>query len=135
MRYDHHVRRPRVALAACAALLTLLPSLARAQAPGGPAPSLERVAAGDRVRTAVAVAQRGWPDGAATVLLASGHDPVDALAAGPLAAAEDAPILLTAPDHVAPEVLDELRRLDPQRVVLLGGPAAIGAAVEAAVRG
>lgn len=39
------------------------------------------------------VATSGWPDGAATVVVASGADWVDALAA-PAAAAADAPLLL-----------------------------------------
>lgn len=79
----------------------------------------------DRFATAVAVSERTHPDRADTVWLATGLGFADALAAGPVAAAEDAPVLLTDSDTVPRVVRDELRRLSPDRVVVVGGTAAV----------
>jgi putative cell wall-binding protein len=60
-----------------------------------------------------------------TVVLATGEGFADALAGGPVAAELGGPVLLTGSDHMPSSVLDELVRLAPQRILLLGGTAAI----------
>lgn len=97
-------------------------------------PQVRRLAGPDRIATAVAVSQAAFPDGAPAVVLARADVYADALAGAPLAATLDAPILLTAPDAMPAATADELRRLAPGRVVVLGGTAAVGEVVEAAVR-
>lgn len=89
--------------------------------------AVERVAGASRVDTAVAIADRFAAD-AETVLLASGATFPDALAGGPLAAELGAPVLLageTLPDRVA----SYLTRRTPTEAIILGGDAALGAAV------
>jgi putative cell wall-binding protein len=49
----------------------------------------------------------------------------DALSVAPVAALDHAPLLLVRPDAVPPSVADEIRRLNPQRIVVAGGPAAV----------
>jgi putative cell wall-binding protein/lysophospholipase L1-like esterase len=88
-----------------------------------------------RIETALAVAQRGWPTGADTVVVARADAYADALAGGPLAAALDAPILLSPPAALPQAVAAEVRRLGARRAVLLGGTAALSAAVEQALAG
>lgn len=88
----------------------------------------------DRFETAAAVARASFPNGARTVLLATGLDFPDALAAGPAAARTGAPILLTFPDRLPAPTAAEIARLQPERVLVLGGPAAVGEAVAEAVR-
>ena len=88
-------------------------------------PTVTRSGGPDRASTAVAISTTAWPDGAKTALVARSDTHPDALAAAPLAAALDAPLLLTRPDALEPVVADELRRLGVDEVVLLGGPAAI----------
>ena len=90
-----------------------------------------RLAGRDRVRTAIAVSRRAHPDGAPAVVLARADDYADALAGAPLAADLDAPLLLTPRDGLADQVVGELQRLEPDRVVLLGGPAALSPQVAA----
>lgn len=51
------------------------------------------------------------------------------MAAVPLAYADDAPILLTAPTGVPAETLLAIERLDPTRIVVLGGTGAVSQAV------
>lgn len=89
-----------------------------------------RRAGDDRFETAAELALLAHPDGADTVLLATGADFADALAAAPLAAAEDAPILLAGADRLPGATADALVELGAGRIIVLGGPAAIGEAVE-----
>ena len=89
-----------------------------------------RVEGADRYATAAAASARFFPPGVDTVYVASGAAFPDALAAGPLAAHDGAPLLLTAPDVLPRATATELRRLAPDRLVLVGGPAAVGDAVE-----
>ncbi|GEM_PF-3380304 len=91
-------------------------------------PSMMRVAGADRLGTALAISQIGW-DSSDTVLLAAKDNFPDALAGGPLAAALDAPILLTDPSELTAEVADEIVRLSATNVIVLGGPTAVSPAV------
>ena len=79
----------------------------------------------DRYATAVAVSQDAYPGGADVVYLAVGTNYPDAIAAGPAAASEDAPILLASRDTLPAATATELKRLSPSKVVVLGGTAAI----------
>jgi putative cell wall-binding protein len=101
----------------------------------------------NRLGTAIAVSESRWSvandstggaPNAATVVLARSDDFADALAGGPLAAALDAPLLLTSRDSLDAAVLDEIRRVLPfgndRPVHLLGGPNAIGVGVEQTLR-
>ena len=97
-----------------------------ASAPSSATPlSVTRSGGADRAATAVAVSKAGWPSGARTALVARSDVHPDALAAAPLAAALDAPLLLTRPDRLEQGVIDELKRLGVRQVLLLGGPSAI----------
>ncbi len=93
-----------------------------------------RVAGGDRFATAAAASAEGSPAGAAEVVLATGRAFPDTLAAGAAAAAGDGPLLLTEPDALPHVVAEELRRLRPRRVTVVGGPAAVSDGVVEAVR-
>ena len=86
-----------------------------------------------RIETAVAVSQDRYPDGdASAVVLARADVAADALAGTPLAAARSGPLLLTQSTSLHPATRAEIdRQLGPGGVVLLlGGTAAIDAAVE-----
>lgn len=88
-----------------------------------------RVAGADRYATASAASRRFFPPDVEVVYVASGETFPDALAAGPAAAHRDAPLLLTARDTLPQATRDELRRLAPDRIVLVGGEVAVGADV------
>src|SRR5690606_13418974 len=79
-----------------------------------------------------AAARSGWTT-ADTVLLASAGSFADALSAAPLAGAHDAPLLLTDGAALSEEVVEELQRLGAAEVIVLGGSAAVGQAVEDAL--
>lgn len=68
------------------------------------------------------------------MFVATGRNYPDAPAAS-AAAAGEAPVLLVSRDAVPDVVRDELARLRPYRIVLLGGEGAISASVADAVQG
>lgn len=84
---------------------------------------LERLAGESRIATAAAVARAAFPDGADEVYLATAATGPDAVVAGALTRG---PILLV-PSHgpVPAEVQAEIDRLDPARVVAIGGTAVV----------
>ena len=84
-----------------------------------------RMAGVDRQETAVEISRAAFPDGSASVILASGDNYPDALAGGPLAYALQAPILLTRGGTADERTLDEIRRLGAGNVYLLGGEGVI----------
>ena len=99
-----------------------------------PAKIWERVAGAERTETAAAIARKGgWPVGG-TVMLARSDDPRDALAASGLAGQLDAPILITDRNSLSSKTAQELARLKPMKVYILGGTGAIKANVENQVK-
>ena len=58
----------------------------------------------------------------------SGRDYADAVTAGQMAAYYGIPTLVTNPEALHPTTAEELRRLDPDRVVVVGGEVAVSAA-------
>jgi putative cell wall-binding protein len=92
-----------------------------------------RVAGANRYATAVAVSKRSFPT-AGTVYIATGMDFPDALTTGPVAAANDAPILLVRTDSIPSETLSELDRLMPPSIVILGGASAVSAGIDSSLR-
>jgi len=94
--------------------------------------AVERVAGADRYATAAAAAAAVPTRG--TVYVATGTSFPDALAGGALAARDGGPVLLVEPDRIPEPVQEVLDRLEPDRVVVLGGSAAVGDAVAATLR-
>lgn len=88
----------------------------------------QRASGPDRFATSAAVAQRTHPDGADVVWVATGLGFVDALSAGPVAAVERAPLLLVSRDGITAEVREQLERLEPDEVVVVGGTAVVSTA-------
>jgi putative cell wall-binding protein len=91
---------------------------------------VSRRAGADRYETAASLAQLAHPDGADTVLLATGAHFADALASAPLAEAEDAPILLSGVDRLPDPTAEALQELGASQIIVLGGRAVIGESVE-----
>lgn len=89
-----------------------------------------RLQGDDRYGTAAAAATDTFPDGAASVVLATGEAFADALAANGLAGALDAPILLTTTDALPAVTESALTTLAPTTVYVMGGTAAVSQAVE-----
>jgi putative cell wall-binding protein len=67
------------------------------------------------------------------VFIATGGNFPDALAVGPAAIDAAGPVLLVSTTSLPKSVATELVRLNPDRVVILGGTAAVSAAVANAI--
>src|SRR5664280_187945 len=94
-----------------------------------------RLAGADRYGTAGAISryafQPQYSGQSFSVTVASGTNFPDALAAGPVAAAQDGPLLLVPQDGVLPPtVITELTRLNPYMVHIAGGTAAVSSLVQ-----
>jgi len=87
--------------------------------------SVDRASGVDREQTAVAASRIAWPSGAQVVYLATSQDFADALSAAPATARAGGSLLLSRPDRLSDAVAQEIRRLNPTRVVLLGGTAVL----------
>ena len=88
-----------------------------------------RVAGQNRYETAAAVSASVFSPGAPVVYLASSATFPDALAAGSVAAGAKAPILLVGSNALPAATATELTRLDPDTIIIMGGPSAVSNAV------
>ncbi|HBW36909.1 X2-like carbohydrate binding domain-containing protein [Desulfosporosinus sp. BICA1-9] len=91
----------------------------------------KRLAGLDRFHTANTVATQGWKAGADNVVLVNAYAFFDALAAVPLAFKLNAPILLTEKETLTPSTLEEIQKLAPKKITLIGGTAVISQAIQA----
>jgi putative cell wall-binding protein len=123
------IRRPTTIVSLAVALAVLL-AVAAPGAPAGAAePPITRIAGVDRYDTAAKVSASHFAPGLPVVLIASGEDYADALAAGPIGAAAGGPVLLTRAGSLPDATAAELTRLHPQKIVVVGGTAAVSDAV------
>lgn len=88
-----------------------------------------RLAGSSRYDTAVEISRFGFPEPVEQVVVATGTGFADALAGAPAATQLGGPVLLTPPTDLADVVIGEIQRLSPQRIVVLGGTAAVSDAV------
>jgi putative cell wall-binding protein len=93
--------------------------------------AVSRIAGADRFETSAVISASRFGPGVPVAYVASAADFPDALAGAPVAAVNGGPILLTTADDLPDVVEDELIRLQPQRIVVLGGSPSVGASVEA----
>ncbi len=96
-----------------------------------------RLSGDTRYGTMQAIVKRGFADHSAnTIIVASGENFPDALAATSLAGVLDAPIVLTSGSQLSSEAGSEISRLanDNAKVYILGGNAAISTTVENQIR-
>ena len=93
-------------------------------------PATQRVAGASRTETAAALVEQAFPGHVETVFVATARDFPDALAGGPAAATIGAPLLLTGTDTLDAFAEQQIRRMTPDRVVILGGLNAVSANVE-----
>ena len=92
---------------------------------------LSTLAGETRYSTAVEVSKDAFsdPTDIDTVVLVSGEVIADGLAATPFAKSLNAPILLTGKDAVSKETMDEIERLEPSKIYVVGGKSVITEAV------
>ena len=134
MRYGQQVV---VGLLGLAAGLMSVPSAAQV-APVEPPDTVHtivRYSGADRYATAARISEKLSPLNPRVAFVATGESFPDALAAGPAAAVAQGPLLLTRGSSLADATRVELDRLDPQNIVVVGGPTAVSDAVVADLHG
>ena len=102
---------------------------------GYTAGSVTRLAGADRFATAAAISQAHFGPGVPVVYITNGLNFPDALAGGPAAAKTGGPILPVRADAIPASIAAELGRLNPGRIVVLGGPVMVSNAVAATLDG
>ncbi|PYI39621.1 hypothetical protein CVS30_02770 [Arthrobacter psychrolactophilus] len=88
-----------------------------------------RMAGADRYSTAQAISKSNFPSQTEAVFLATGTNFPDALSAGPAAGKAASPVLLTASNGLSAAAAQELDRLRPASIYVMGGTGAISNAV------
>jgi len=92
--------------------------------------SVTRMAGANRFATAVAISQASTADDAPrTVYVATGLNFADGLSGTPAAARANGPLLILPSSTLTNDIAAELRRLNPPRVVILGGTVAVSSAL------
>lgn len=84
--------------------------------------TVKKLKGADRFETAVKISQSGWTK-SDTVVIVNGEDRsmVDGLTATPLASVKNSPILLSSNDKLPQKTIEELKRLNPSKVIVVGG--------------
>lgn len=97
--------------------------------------SQARLSGSSRFDTAIAISKYAYPGSpnVPVVYIANGFNFPDALSAGPAAAAEGGPLLLTEPTSLPSAVRTELNRLNPTTIVIVGGTSVVSPAVARAL--
>lgn len=93
-----------------------------------------RLAGPDRYATAAAVSVASFDPGVPVVYIANGLNFPDALAAAPVAALQGGPVLLTLTSSIPGPTREELQRLEPERIVVVGGTGVVDESVFKALR-
>jgi len=88
------------------------------------------VAGATRYTTAIEASKRAYPNGASTVVIATGGNWPDALGGAALAGVVEGPLLLTTTNALPDAVLAEVARLKATDAFILGGTGAVSTAVE-----
>ncbi|MDH6181721.1 putative cell wall-binding protein [Microbacteriaceae bacterium SG_E_30_P1] len=93
---------------------------------GLPGVTVTRFDVANRYESSTRISQEAFPSAPVPVVyLATGHNYPDALTAGAAAARQGGPLLLIDGASIRPVVDAELKRLRPQRIVVVGGPESV----------
>ena len=82
---------------------------------------VSRLSGPDRFATSAAISAASFASGVATVYIANGLNFPDALSAAPVGGKTGSPVLLVNPSSIPEPIQQELERLKPGRIVILGG--------------
>lgn len=91
--------------------------------------TVTRVAGDNRYGTAAALSGDYAP-GVNAVFVATGEVFADSMSGAPISVSIGGPIVLTEPGTLPAETITELERLDPQRIIILGGTSSVSAQIQ-----
>ena len=82
----------------------------------------------DRFATSAAISEANFAANAPVVYIANAYNFPDALSGAPVAGLDGAPVLLVPTEGIPAAIQTELKRLQPGRIVVLGGAQAVSTA-------
>lgn len=94
--------------------------------------NVTRIAGEDRIATSIEISKAMFNE-SYNVVLASGYNFADALSAGQLAAALNAPLILSK-DQLDSRTSDEIAKLKPKNIYIVGGETALSSSIEESVK-
>lgn len=94
--------------------------------------NVTRIAGKDRIATSIEISKAMFNE-SDNVVLASGYNFADALSAGQLAAALNAPLILSK-DQLDSRTSDEIAKLKPKNIYIVGGETALSSNIEESVK-
>nr|WP_241393029.1 cell wall-binding repeat-containing protein [Clostridium tetanomorphum] len=93
----------------------------------------KRIYGSNRYETSIKISKEGW-DKSTYAVICRGDNFVDAICAVPLAKKYNAPILLIDEEKVGKETKDELKRLNAEKIFIVGGEGVISKSIEKEVK-
>lgn len=96
--------------------------------------AVERIAGANRVETAIEVSKKAYVDPVDTLFLAGYNGDADALSATFLAGQKEAPLLVSDKHTISKALEQEINRLAPKEIVILGGESAVSKTIEQQLR-
>lgn len=96
-------------------------------------PHSTEIIGSDRYDTAAKISKKGW-NSASTVVIANGLNEIEGIVANPLASVYNAPVLLTDKNKVSSYTINELKRLKPSNIIIIGGKNSIGESAEKSIK-
>lgn len=75
----------------------------------------------DRFTTAINISKDGWSESSENVILVNSNAVSDSLSVSPLAKKLNAPVLLTNNSVLTSSTYDEIKRLSPKNIIIIGG--------------
>lgn len=112
---------------ACILTLTLLIPISNISY--GASPTIERISGKDRFETCINISNTIY-NGSRDVVLVNGYEFPDGITGGVLASTLSGPLLLTHKDKLTPSIENEIKRLSPQNIYILGGKASVSENIE-----
>ena len=88
-------------------------------------PTSTEIIGSDRYDTAAKISKKGW-NASSTVVIANGINEIEGIVSNPLASVYNAPVLLAEKDRVSKYTTDELKRLSPSNIIIIGDKSSIG---------
>ncbi len=86
---------------------------------------VDRISGVNRYETNANISKEFTKEGIDTIILASGENYADALSAVPLASKNQCPILLAESNSINSFTINEIKRLNPNKIIVIGGEGAI----------
>lgn len=95
---------------------------------------INRLYGSNRYETSVNISKYGYKTTSTYLIIASGEDYADALCSVPLAKKYNCPVLLCPKDYVPADTFNEIKRLNPKHVLLMGLEGALSKKVEDTIK-